>query len=82
MLTDKNGRPVVVTKHVILTGDHIIDAKSGMDENGRPEVNISLDSKGGSTMSNFTRDHIGQPMATNFIEYKVVENTDNSNGAE
>lgn len=81
VLTDKNGRPVVVTKHVILTGDHIIDAKSGMDENGRPEVNISLDSKGGSTMSNFTRDHIGQPMATNFIEYKVVENTDNSNGA-
>ncbi|MBR1924798.1 MAG: protein translocase subunit SecD [Ruminobacter sp.] len=81
VLTDKNGRPVVVTKHVILTGDHIIDAKSGMDENGRPEVNISLDSKGGSTMSNFTRDHIGQPMATNFIEYKVVENTDDSNGA-
>ena len=81
VLTDKNGRPVVVTKHVILTGDHIIDAKSGMDENGRPEVNISLDSKGGSTMSNFTRDHIGQPMATNFIEYKVVENTDNANGA-
>lgn len=81
VLTDKNGRPVVVTKHVILTGDHIIDAKSGMDENGRPEVNISLDSKGGSTMSNFTRDHIGQPMATNFIEYKVVDNTGDSTGA-
>ena len=73
VLTDRNGRPVVVTKHVILTGDHIIDAKSGMDENGRPEVNISLDSKGGNTMSNFTKDHIGQPMATNFIEYKVVD---------
>ena len=76
VLADKNGRPVVVTKHVILTGDHIIDAKSGMDENGRPEVNISLDSKGGNTMSNFTKDHIGQPMATNFIEYKVVDAQD------
>lgn len=81
VLTDRNGRPVVVTKHVILTGDHIIDAKSGMDENGRPEVNISLDSKGGNTMSNFTKDHIGQPMATNFIEYKVVDDQNGGDGA-
>ncbi len=81
VLADRNGRPVVVTKHVILTGDHIIDAKSGMDENGRPEVNISLDSKGGNTMSNFTKDHIGQPMATNFIEYKVVDDQNGGDGA-
>lgn len=81
VLTDRSGRPVVVTKHVILTGDHIIDAKSGMDENGRPEVNISLDSKGGNTMSNFTKDHIGQPMATNFIEYKVVDDQNGGDGA-
>jgi preprotein translocase subunit SecD len=72
VIEDKNGMPIVLTKNVILTGDHIVDAKSGMDENGRPEVNISLDSKGGSIMSDFTRDHIGEPMATNFIEYKVV----------
>ncbi len=81
ILNDREGRPVVVTKHVILTGDHIIDAKSGMDENGTPEVNISLDSKGGSTMSNFTRDHIGQPMATNFIEYKVADGETGADGA-
>ncbi len=72
IINDKNGIPVVLTKRVILTGDHIIDAKSGVDENGRPEVNISLDSKGGSIISDYTRDHIGSPMATNFIEYKVV----------
>lgn len=72
IINDKNDRPVVLTKRVILTGDHIVDAKSGMDENGRPEVNISLDSKGGSIISDYTREHVGSPMATNFIEYKVV----------
>ncbi|MEE1285557.1 MAG: protein translocase subunit SecD [Ruminobacter sp.] len=73
LIDGKDGIPVVVSKRVVLTGDHIVDAKSGMDENNRPEVNIRLDSKGGSIMSDFSKDHIGQPMATNFIEYKVVE---------
>lgn len=76
VLSTREGRPVVISKKVILTGDHIIDAKSGMDDNNMPEVNISLDSKGGRMMSDFTKDHIGQPMATNFIEYKVVEDED------
>lgn len=73
---DKNGYPVILEKRVILTGDHIVDASSSTDENGRPQVNISLDSRGGSIMSDFTKDNIGKPMATNFIEFKVVENTD------
>lgn len=73
VIMSKDDQPVVVAKRVILTGDHIIDARSGMDENSRPEVNISLDSKGGQIMSDFTRDHIGDPMATNFIEYKAID---------
>lgn len=73
---DRNGYPVILNQRVILTGDHIVDASSSTDENGRPQVNISLDARGGSIMSDFTKDHIGQPMATNFIEFKVVENTD------
>ena len=73
---DRNGAPVVLEKRVILTGDHIVDASSSTDENGRPQVNISLDSRGGSIMSEFTKDNIGKPMATNFIEFKVEENTD------
>lgn len=73
---DKNGYPVVLEKRVILTGDHIVDASSSTDENGRPQVNISLDARGGSIMSEFTKDNVGKAMATNFIEFKVVENTD------
>ena len=66
---DRNGRPVVVKKKIILTGNHIVDAQSSADEYGRPQVSISLDSKGGSKMSRFTKHNIGKPMATLFIEY-------------
>lgn len=66
---ERNGRPVVIKKKIILKGNHIVDAQSGADEYGRPQVNISLDSKGGSKMSRFTKDNIGKPMATLFIEY-------------
>lgn len=76
LLYDAKGYPVVVKKQVILTGDHIVDANSSTDENGRPQVNISLDSRGGTIMSNFTKDNVGKPMATNFIEYKVVPDED------
>lgn len=74
---DKNNYPVVLEKRVILTGDHIVDASSSTDENGRPQVNISLDSRGGSIMSSFTKDNVGKSMATNFIEYKVVQDEEN-----
>ncbi len=66
----RDGRPVVLYKRVILTGDHITDSTSSADEYNRPQVNISLDSSGGTTMSNFTRDSIGKLMATLFVEYK------------
>ncbi|CNC95656.1 preprotein translocase subunit SecD [Yersinia pseudotuberculosis] len=66
----RDGRPVVLYKRVILTGDHITDSTSSTDEYNQAQVNISLDSAGGSTMSNFTKDNIGKPMATLFVEYK------------
>ncbi|WP_339057124.1 protein translocase subunit SecD [Candidatus Regiella endosymbiont of Tuberolachnus salignus] len=66
----REGRPVVLYKRVILTGDHITDSTSSTDEYNQAQVNISLDSAGGSIMSNFTKDNIGKPMATLFVEYK------------
>ncbi|AKB87116.1 preprotein translocase subunit SecD [Yersinia pestis] len=66
----REGRPVVLYKRVILTGDHITDSTSSTDEYNQAQVNISLDSAGGATMSNFTKDNIGKPMATLFVEYK------------
>ncbi len=72
LYTDRSGRPVVLQKRVILTGNHIVDAKSGADEYSRPQVNISLDSLGGNKMSTFTKDSVGKSMATVFIEFKPV----------
>ena len=76
LLTDKNGKPSLLKKRVMLTGDHITDAKSGFDEYSRPQVNISLDSAGGSKMSSGTKSNIGKPMATVFIEYKATGKKD------
>ena len=66
----REGQPIVLFKRVILTGDHITDSTSSMDEYNVPQVNISLDSAGGNIMSNFTKDNINKPMATLFVEYK------------
>ncbi|WCE30282.1 protein translocase subunit SecD [Vibrio sp. SCSIO 43137] len=67
---DRDGRPVVLKKRVILGGASITDASSSMDEYGRPQVNISLDSEGGSKMSAFSKKNVGKLMATVFAEYK------------
>ncbi len=67
---DRNGRPAVLKKRVILGGSSITDASSGVDDYGRPQVNISLDSEGGSKMTAFSRSNVGKLMATVFAEYK------------
>lgn len=73
---DRNGNPVVLQKRVMLTGNHIVGANAGYDENGRPRVSIDLDAKGGNAMSAGTKDAIGKPMATVFIEYKPTDKKD------
>lgn len=72
LYNDRHGRPVVLQKRIILTGDHIVGAQSGFDEYSRPQVNIKLDSQGGNKMAAFTKDNVGKGMATVFIEYKPV----------
>ena len=67
---------VLLEKRTILTGEHIVDASSSFDEYGMPQVNISLDSKGGNKMSAFTKDSVGERMAVVFIEYKKTEQKD------
>ena len=76
LLYERDGRPVLLKKRVMLTGDHIVDAGSSFDEYNRPQVNITLDSVGGSKMSNGTKSNIGKPMATVFIEYKPTKRVD------
>ncbi|MGJ8693520.1 MAG: protein translocase subunit SecD [Thalassotalea sp.] len=76
LLYERDGRPSLIKKRVMLTGDHIVDAGSSFDENGRSQVNISLDSAGGTKFSNATKRNIGKPMASVFIEYKPTNKKD------
>ncbi|WP_435250202.1 protein translocase subunit SecD [Vibrio sp. nBUS_14] len=68
-LKDTEGNRVVVARKAVLSGEHIIDARSGIGEMGSAEVNITLDSSGGKKMSEFSRHNIGKPMATVYSEY-------------
>lgn len=76
LLFERDGTAQLLEKKIMLTGNHIIDANSGADEFGMPKVSISLDSKGGSKMSQGTKGNIGKPMATVFIEYKSTGERD------
>nr|WP_255519213.1 MULTISPECIES: protein translocase subunit SecD [unclassified Gilliamella] len=66
----ENGRPVLLYKRIVLTGDHITDSSFRVNEYGQPEVSITLDSSGGKAMLNFTQKNIHKAMATLFVEYK------------
>ncbi|MBL4851606.1 MAG: protein translocase subunit SecD [Gammaproteobacteria bacterium] len=66
---ERDGQPILLLKDEIITGDAIIDAASGIDQQtGSASVFITLDSAGASRMSDVTRDNIGKPMAVVFKE--------------
>ncbi len=68
----RDGRPVLLKKRVIITGDYITNAASTIDQrSGSPAVSIRLDGRGGRIMGNHTKDNVGKRMAVVFIENKV-----------
>ncbi len=68
----RGGQPILLKKQVMLTGDSIIDAASGIDGlSGQPNVTITLDGKGAKRMSAATRDNVGKRLAVVFIENKI-----------
>lgn len=67
---DREGNPVLLYRKAVLGGEHIIDATSGKDERGLPQVSITLDSEGGNIMAEATKKAIKKPMATLYSEYK------------
>ena len=68
---EKNGQPILLNKQVIVTGDQIVDSSSGMDQDGRAAVFVTLNGTGAAKMGKFTQANVGKPMAVVFIEYKV-----------
>jgi preprotein translocase subunit SecD len=68
---DKNKVPVLLEKRVIVTGNQIVDASSGMDQDGRPAVFITLNGVGAAKMGKLTQASVGKRMAVVFIENKA-----------
>ena len=64
---DRSGRPVLLKREVIVTGDQLTDASAGF-QNGEVQVSLRLDARGGDEMLRTTRDNVGKPMAVVFIE--------------
>ncbi|RTE66671.1 protein translocase subunit SecD [Amphritea opalescens] len=63
-------RHATLEKDIIITGASVSNAQSSFDENGQPQVNISLDAKGGQMMNRTTRNAIKRRMAVLFVEHK------------
>lgn len=69
---ERDGKPVLLKRRVIVTGDQINDASSTIDsQSGSPAVSVRLDSKGAKKMGETTRDNLKKPMAVVFIENKI-----------
>ncbi len=69
---ERNGSSVLIKKSIIITGDSITDAASGIDQrDGSPAVFITLDGKGAKKMNNVTKENVGKTMAVVFIENKT-----------
>ena len=67
---DRAGASEWLERDVIITGERVSNAQASFDQNGMPNVNISLDSEGGSLMSRATRNNIKRRMGVLFIERK------------
>ena len=66
---DRDGRPILVKKNVVLTGDRITDAGPGINQQtGGSVVNVTLDGRGAGIFKNVTRDNVGKRMAILLIE--------------
>ena len=75
-----DGRVAQLERDIITTGNSVSDARSSFDENGMPQVNISLDASGGRRMADVTKTSVGRRMAVIFIESRTRDDVDRLTG--
>ncbi len=65
----RNGTPILLKKRLLYSGDNIIDASAGIDQQGGGQVvHITLDSQGSAINSDITGKNIGKRMAVVYVE--------------
>jgi preprotein translocase subunit SecD len=66
---ERDGRPIIVLRQVVLTGENLTDAQPGFDgQTQEPVVNLTLDAKGARIFKDVTRDNVGKRMAIVLFE--------------
>lgn len=66
------GEPILLNSEVIVTGENVINAQSGIDQqSGSPMVSVTLDGVGGKRMLKNTRTNINRSMGVVFIQTKT-----------
>jgi preprotein translocase subunit SecD len=65
---ERNGRPVIVKREVLLTGENLTDAQAGFDDQQQPAVHLTLDGKGARIFRDVTRENINKRMAIILFE--------------
>ncbi|MBS1214799.1 MAG: secD, partial [Proteobacteria bacterium] len=69
---DRSARPILLQRKIIVTGDQVVDASSGLEsQSGSAAVFINLNSTGAKKMADTTKENIGKAMAVVFIENKT-----------
>ncbi|MEN9775721.1 MAG: hypothetical protein RL322_2791 [Pseudomonadota bacterium] len=67
--TERDGRPILIRRQVMLTGDSLTDAQAGFDnQTQEPAVHLSLDAKGTRIFRDVTRENVGKRMAILLFE--------------
>ena len=66
----RQGMTEWLERDIIITGERVSNAASSFDQNGQPNVQITLDGEGGMLMSRATRANVKRRMGVLFIERK------------
>ena len=75
-INDESGSPVALKRKMIISGENIVDASSGLDQNGQNIVSVVLDEAGAAKMGENTLVNINKPMAVVYIEFKPIQKVD------
>ena len=66
----RQGMTEWLERDIIITGERVSNAAASFDQNGQPNVQITLDGEGGMLMSRATRANVKRRMGVLFIERK------------
>ncbi|MDR9389198.1 MAG: protein translocase subunit SecD [Wenzhouxiangella sp.] len=68
---DRQGEPILLSRTVIASGDNLVGAAAGFDQqSGQPNVVVTLDGVGARRMLEHTTENVGNRMAVVFIEHR------------